>query len=124
MGLTLQDAGDFLTKVLSNALLINNCEKEESISLPVEFLSDLLKMKEDDKLSKASKLSKATDLSSVVEIVVDEEEATTPNKKHAKPPKAIRNATTIVKKIIFTRSSQVKEVLIKKGVGTRSSSRC
>jgi hypothetical protein len=35
--------GDFLTKVLSNALLINNCEKEGSISILMEFFSDLLR---------------------------------------------------------------------------------
>ncbi len=106
------DVGDFLTKVLSNALLINNCEKEGSISILMEFFSDLLKMKEDGKLLEANKLSKAANLSSNVEIVVDKEEATTPNKKHSKAPKTTRNAATVVKKIIFTCSSQVEEVPI------------
>ncbi len=90
----------------------------------MEFFSDLLKMKEDRKLSKASKLSKVANLSSNVEIVVDKEEATTPNKKHAKPPKATHNATTVAKKTISTCSSQAKEVPIKKNVSIRSSSRC
>jgi hypothetical protein len=81
-------------------------------------------MKEDGKLSEANKLPKATNLSSNVDIVVDKEEATTPNKKHSKPPKATRNATIVGKKIISTCSSQVEEVPITKGVLIKSSSRC
>jgi hypothetical protein len=81
-------------------------------------------MKKDGKLSEANKLSKAPNLSSNVDIVVDKEQATTPNKKHSKPPKATRNATIVGKNTISTCSSQVEEVPIKKGVGIRFSSRC
>jgi hypothetical protein len=100
------DVGDFLTKVLSNVLLINNCEKEGSISIPVEFLYDFLKVKED------GKLLEATNLSNNVEIVANKEEATTSNKKHAKPPKVNCNVATAVQKTISTRSSQDEEVPI------------
>jgi hypothetical protein len=97
--------------------LINNCEKEGYISILVEFLCDFLKVEED------GKLSEATNLLNNVEIVANKEETTTSNKKHAKPPKVTHNATTTMKKTISTHSSQAEEV-IKKSVGTRSSSKC
>ncbi len=112
------NVGDFLTKVLWNALMINNCEKEGSILVLVEFLCDFFKVKEDGKFLEVANLSNS------VEIVANKEEATTSNKKHAKPPKVTRNVASAMKKTISTHSSQAKEVRIKKGVGTKSSSRC
>jgi hypothetical protein len=84
----------------------------------VEFLCDFFKVKEDGKFLEVANLSNS------VEIVANKEEATTSTKKHAKPPKVTRNVASAMKKTISTQSSQAKEVRIKKGVGTKSSSRC
>jgi hypothetical protein len=97
--------------------------KRRPISIPMEFFGDLLKMKRYGNLLETSELSQVAKLSSSVEIVASKEEATTPNKKHAKPFNAT-NATTALRKIISTCSSQAEKVPIKKGVGTRFSSRC
>jgi hypothetical protein len=63
----------------------------------------------------------ASKLSSSGEIVVNKEEAKTPNKKRAKPPRSTRNVFTVVKRNVTTHTQEDRP--IKKGVGTRSSSR-
>ncbi len=45
--------------MLSNALLINNCEKEGFSSIPVEFFGDLFKMKKYGNLLEANEFSQA-----------------------------------------------------------------
>jgi hypothetical protein len=148
---TRPNVDDLLNKVLSNALL-SKCKKKGSVSVPMEFFSNFLKKKGATKdlevaepssnidtmvdkeeaattpNKKNAKPPKATynslgasKVSSSGETMANKEEATTPNKKHAKPLRGSCNAFIVVKRIITTCNQEHEP--IKKGVGTRFSSR-
>jgi hypothetical protein len=84
------DFGLLLSKVLSTTLESTFSRNDSTVTIPTKVRSKILK------------LSKAIKPSSGVETKHDKDEAKTPNKKHAKPPKATCNAFAIVLKKIVT----------------------
>jgi hypothetical protein len=79
--------GDLLNKVLSDALL-SKCKKQGSVSIPIEFLNNVLTKKG------AIEDLEVVEPSSGIDTTANKEEATKiPSKKNAKPPKTTYNSS-------------------------------